>query len=196
MGLQSHNADTTCRSCCARGSSYLGGCANQSQCAEPRSRGIDRSCKPCDDFYQYSIGQWHEKHPIPPSQTRWGKRWAGADATAELLKGILDTHTGKTFRAGSNAQFLSDFYSSCMDAGTIDSRGARPLTALLRRISSVKSRSGLQGLLEYLTASGMDAPLFLTSRAWVLGINGTENRVKVTRYPPGTTPFVPPCADA
>ncbi len=51
---------------------------------------IDKSCKPCEDFYQYSIGKWHAANPIPASRTRWGKRWAGADGNEEVLKTILD----------------------------------------------------------------------------------------------------------
>jgi len=127
---------------------------------------IDRDCKPCDDFYQYAIGKWHEKHAIPASQTRWGKRWAGADGNTEVLKTILDAHTNKAFAAGSNEQFLSDFYSSCMDTQTIDSHGANPLHPLLSRISSLKSRSQLQGLLEYLTKYGMKTPFALTSKPY------------------------------
>jgi len=30
---------------------------------------IDRSCKPCDDFFQFSMGKWHEQNPIPANQT-------------------------------------------------------------------------------------------------------------------------------
>src|ERR1044071_3824014 len=34
---------------------------------------VDRSCRPCDDFYQLAIGKRNAAHPIPANQRRWGK---------------------------------------------------------------------------------------------------------------------------
>ncbi len=115
---------------------------------------IDKSCKPCEDFYQYSIGKWHAANPIPASRTRWGKRWAGADGNEEVLKTILDAMAGQKFAAGSNGQLLSDFYSSCMDTRAIDARGAKPLEPLLKTVASVTSREKLQPALESLLKAG------------------------------------------
>ena len=51
---------------------------------------IDTTCKPCDDFYQFSIGKWNAANPIPANQTRWSKRWAGADGNLDVLKTIVE----------------------------------------------------------------------------------------------------------
>ena len=51
---------------------------------------IDRSAEPCNDFYQFANGTWRANNPIPPSMSRWSRRWkAGEDAKTQL-KDILD----------------------------------------------------------------------------------------------------------
>jgi len=127
---------------------------------------MDKTCKPCEDFYQYSVGKWNENNPIPPSQTRWGKRWAGADGNTEVLKTILDANAGKSFRAGTNEQYLADFYSSCMDTGIIDRMGAKPVEPALKRIAALDSRAKLQKELETLAAAGVAVPFGLAAQPY------------------------------
>src|SRR5262245_32718804 len=69
---------------------------------------IDRSCKPCDDFYQFAIGKWNAEHPIPATQTRWGKRWAGANGNQEILKSIAEELAGRKSQAGTSEQLVGD----------------------------------------------------------------------------------------
>ncbi|HND21386.1 MAG TPA: M13 family peptidase, partial [Acidobacteriota bacterium] len=47
--------------------------------AEPTDTGkgfdvsnMDKTCKPCADFYQYSNGGWMARTPIPAAYSRWG----------------------------------------------------------------------------------------------------------------------------
>src|SRR5258708_38407697 len=64
--------------------SILGFCAVLSISAGAATRGVgdapwgfslsnlDRSCKPCEDFYQFAMGSWMKANPIPAEYPTWG----------------------------------------------------------------------------------------------------------------------------
>ena len=33
---------------------------------------LDKSCKPCNDFYQFAMGGWMKNNPIPADRPSWG----------------------------------------------------------------------------------------------------------------------------
>src|SRR6266851_9039336 len=37
-----------------------------------RAEDMDKSCKACDDFFQYANGNWIKNNPIPPEYASWG----------------------------------------------------------------------------------------------------------------------------
>ena len=51
---------------------------------------IDRNADPCGDFYAFANGSWRANNPIPPSMSRWSRRWAAGDSTKDKLRGILE----------------------------------------------------------------------------------------------------------
>src|SRR6204780_5623818 len=67
-----------------------------SLCAQDKSlhgidlNDLDRKASPCQDFYEYSNGNWRANNPIPPSMMIWSKRWAAGESTKEVLHGILE----------------------------------------------------------------------------------------------------------
>src|ERR1700731_1814258 len=87
------------------------------------STNLDKSCKPCVDFYQFAMGGWMKNNPIPADRPNWS---TGAELQeknqAELRQNVESSASAKAAQ-GSNEQKVGDFYASCMDASAIESAG-------------------------------------------------------------------------
>ena len=91
---------------------------------------LDKTCKPCEDFYHYASGEWLAKNPVPAAYPSWGRFNELAERNRELLHQILEQAAANTrASAGSNEQKIGDFYASCMDEKQINAEGAKPLDA-------------------------------------------------------------------
>jgi putative endopeptidase len=105
---------------------------------------LDRTCKPCDDFYQFAMGGWLKNNPIPPEYSEWGSFITLADKNQQALRGILEAAAANTSAApGSNEQKIGDFYASCMATSAIDSQGLKPLQDELSAIDAIHDTGSL-----------------------------------------------------
>src|SRR5882672_5947368 len=85
---------------------------------------LDRTCKPCEDFYHYASGAWLAKNPVPAAYPSWGRFNELAERNRELLHQILEAAAADSHAtAGSNEQKIGDFYASCMDEKQINAGG-------------------------------------------------------------------------
>ena len=100
---------------------------------------LDKTCKPCDDFYQFAMGGWMKSNPIPPEFPNWGTFTQLADKNQQNLRQILEAAEGAKAAPGSNEQKIGDFYARCMDTAAIDS-------AVVRRSSRTSAGDGGTGL--------------------------------------------------
>src|SRR5262245_56076696 len=106
---------------------------------------MDRSADACTDFYDFANGAWRAANPIPPSMSRWSRRWAAGELSKDQLKGILEeTVAIKDAPKGSVDQLTGDFYGACMDVAQIDKLGAKPIQPLLDRVAAMKNADDLQ----------------------------------------------------
>src|SRR5438094_10124097 len=64
------------------------------------SANLDRTCKPCDDFYQFAMGGWGKTNPIPPEYSSWGSCTALADKNQKKLRQMLDEAVSATALTG------------------------------------------------------------------------------------------------
>jgi len=118
---------------------------------------LDKTCKPCDDFYQFAMGGWMKSNPIPPEYSTWGTFTQLADKNQQNLRQILQDAENAKASAGSNEQKIGDFYASCMDITAIDAAGTKPLELELARIAGIKSLADLQAETERLQSRGVGA---------------------------------------
>src|SRR6202158_2542293 len=118
---------------------------------------LDKTCKPCDDFYQFAMGGWMKSNPIPPEYPSWGTFTQLADKNQQNLRQILDDAVNAKAAAGASKQKIGDFYASCMNATAIDAAGTKPLEPELARIAGIKNLADLQAEAELLHSKGVGA---------------------------------------
>uniref|UniRef100_A0A8D3DPY3 Membrane metallo-endopeptidase-like 1 n=1 Tax=Scophthalmus maximus TaxID=52904 RepID=A0A8D3DPY3_SCOMX len=73
---------------------------------------MDKSVKPCDNFYQYACGGWLERHVIPETSSRHSVFDILRDKLEIVLKGVLETENVQDRDAIRKAKIL---YSSCLN---------------------------------------------------------------------------------
>lgn len=135
---------------------------------------LDKSCKPCEDFFQYASGGWIANNPIPAAFPRWGNFQKLAEKNVEVLRQILEEKSKeKGLKKGTNEQKISDLYCSCMDTEKIEADTVNPLLPELKEIDAIKDKEGLQTQIAKLHTYGI---------AVVFRTGGSQDLKDVTKY--------------
>jgi len=119
---------------------------------------LDKTCKPCEDFYHYASGLWLAKNPVPSAYPSWGRFTELAEQNREKLRQILEEAAAKpSAPPGSNEQKIGDFYASCMDEKQVNEAGVKPLEAEFARINAIQNVADLQAEVAKLQEGGVNA---------------------------------------
>ncbi len=125
---------------------------------------LDRTAKPCDDFYAFSNGTWRAQNPIPASMDRWSRRWKAGEDNKDQLRKILDEVSAMPEQPmGSTSQLTGDFYLACVNVKAVDAAGITPLKPYLDRIDAIHDSASLQKELRELHAMGVMVPFSVSS---------------------------------
>src|ERR1700733_7001990 len=121
------------------------------------STNLDKTCKPCEDFYQFAMGGWMKNNPIPADRASWGTGAELQEKNQAELRQIVESSASAKATRGSNEQKVGDFYATCMDASAIESAGIKPIAAQLEAINAVNDRNALLAEVAALHNEGIQA---------------------------------------
>jgi putative endopeptidase len=120
---------------------------------------MDKTVKPCDDFYRYAVGHWRETHPLSPQYSRFGRFEEVSERNREILRKILEDDAASNAALGTPEQKVGDFYTACMNEPAIEAAGLTPIQAELDRINALTDKQAVVRELVQLQQTGI-APLF------------------------------------
>jgi predicted metalloendopeptidase len=118
---------------------------------------LDRSCKPCDNFYEFAMGSWMKSNPIPAEYSSWGTFAELRDHNLSAMHTVLEAAAKSNAPAGSNEQKIGDFYQSCMDSSAIEAAGLKPIANELNAIEAIGDRKALETAIAKLQQEGVGA---------------------------------------
>src|ERR1700730_6811878 len=118
---------------------------------------LDKTCKPCDDFYEFAMGGWLKANPIPAEYATWGTFTQLRDTNLTAMRTILDAATNSNAPAGSNEQKIVAFYASCMDTSAIETAGLKPIEGELAAVNGITDRKSLDATIAHLQREGSNA---------------------------------------
>ena len=96
-------------------------------------RSLNESVNPCDDFFQYSCGEWIKRQKIPKGRNQFSAITQLSLNNEKLIMEALETDNPSDIPP---LRMVKDFYRSCMDTHTIDKRGYTPAKDFVEKLNS------------------------------------------------------------
>ena len=148
---------------------------------------LDKTADPCNDFYQFACGGWLASHPAPADQPRYGRFEALQERNNAILRDILEEAAKPS--SGDDMRKIGDYYASCLDEKTIESKGLAPLQPELDRVAAIKSTADIPAVVGHLHTLGFVPSSASAPRRTSRTRRSTSRRSvrAVSRFPIATT---------
>jgi putative endopeptidase len=98
---------------------------------------IDKTTPPSADFFQYAVGGWIKRTPIPASESGWG---IGNMVQEEIYSRILTINKNAAAAnapLGTTTQKIGDFWYAAMDTVTINKQGLSVIKDQLKALDKI-----------------------------------------------------------
>jgi endothelin-converting enzyme/putative endopeptidase len=116
---------------------------------------VDKTVKPCANFYQFACGGWLAANPIPPEYATWGRFNELGERNRDVLHGILERAAKPDPKRDVLHQKIGDFYAACMDEMKAEAEGVKPLKPAFDRIEKVRDTASLMAEVARLRPEGV-----------------------------------------
>ncbi len=117
---------------------------------------LDQTTLPGTSFYQYACGGWMKNNPLTGEYSRFGSFDKLAENNRKQLKGLIDGLAEAKNEQGTLAQKIGDLYNIAMDSVKLNKEGAAPIKPYLKKIASLKDKSGIVALMADMRLMGLD----------------------------------------
>ena len=104
---------------------------------------LDKTCKPCDDFYKFAMGGWMANNAIPSDRPSWSISAQLQEGNFTKLRELAEAAANTKNAGNATEQKVGDFYSTCMDTAAIESAGVKPIADELAAIDRIKDPQAL-----------------------------------------------------
>ncbi|MES2006748.1 MAG: M13 family metallopeptidase [Patescibacteria group bacterium] len=107
-------------------------------------KNLNTKVEPQNDFFEYAVGGWNKRHPMPADKSVWGTFHVLRENSKDQLKEVIGPLTkNRKIKKGSKEQQVRDLYLAAMDESAREKLGLSPLKPVLARIDAIKTKKDL-----------------------------------------------------